>query len=88
MKQSTTSADIRTPAGHGEIPVITPILSMYLSTTSDMFNPADHDSILHDLSKETIAYFMMHSKNMKAIVRSPVSNNVFDVVARVFEGDT
>ena len=38
MKLSTTSADTTTPAGHGDIPVITPILSMYLSTTSAVFN--------------------------------------------------
>ena len=36
MKPSTTSADT-TPAGYGDIPVITPILSMYLSTTSVVF---------------------------------------------------
>ena len=38
MKKSTTSTDIKTPAGHGDIPVIAPILSMYLSTTSAVFN--------------------------------------------------
>ena len=37
MKQST-SADATTPAGHGDIPVIGPILSMYLSTTFAVFN--------------------------------------------------
>ena len=30
MKLSTTSADTATPAGHGDIPLVTPILSMYL----------------------------------------------------------
>ena len=38
MKLSTTSADTTTPAGQGDIPVITPILSMYLSITSTVFN--------------------------------------------------
>ena len=38
MKLSTTSADTTTPAGHGDIPVITLILSMYLSTTFAVFN--------------------------------------------------
>ena len=38
MKPSTTSADTTTPAGYGDIPVITPILSMYLSTTSAVFH--------------------------------------------------
>ena len=46
MKLSTTSADTRTPAGHGDIPVITPILLIYLSTTSAMFKPAGHVNIL------------------------------------------
>ena len=38
MKLSTTSTDTTTPAGYGDIPVITLILSMYLSTTSVVFN--------------------------------------------------
>ena len=38
MKLSTTSTDTTTPAGHGDIPVITPIFSMYLSTISAVFN--------------------------------------------------
>ena len=38
MKLSTTAANTTTPAGHVDFPVITPILSMYLLTTSVVFN--------------------------------------------------
>ena len=38
MKLSTTSIDTTTPTGHGDIQVIAPILSMYHSTTSAVFN--------------------------------------------------
>ena len=37
---------------HGDIPVITPILSMYLLTTSAVFNPAGHVNILQDYTDD------------------------------------
>ena len=38
---------IHSICGHDDIPVVTPILSMYLSTTSTVFIPAGHVNILN-----------------------------------------
>ena len=39
---------IHSTCGHDDIPLITPILSMYLSTTSAVFTRAGHVNILHE----------------------------------------
>ena len=77
MKLSTTSADI-TPAEHGDIPLITPILSMYLSTTS-----AGHVNIIHrDLSSNIC--WLKRSSHVKFTEEWVMHSEKYALVKKIF----